>query len=334
MNPRPSIVPAAIAQLRLELRWLDVLIHRETLRLRAAYQLSLDEFRGLYISDEQVDALVREATDGALDLAQLDLAAQQLRVDRGTFTEAMSPFTRVAREFELTRLEQDILLAVAATEIEPKYETLYAYLNNDVTRKVPTLGLLERLFGRDEASRLDVRAALRANATLLTSRLLHTTGSDQAGTMHAGLRVHPALPGYLLALGYADGSDLVRQQPRESLARSAALDGDLLARLRATTRAWTRGAETAPIWLLHGRDATLRRAAAAKLCGMLDLDLITVDAAALPRHQDENAETLRDALLRQRLTDAGLLLTGLDQLNDTEGRLSHDARAILRVSRT
>ncbi|MBR0820229.1 ATP-binding protein [Bradyrhizobium liaoningense] len=333
MTPRPSIVPAAVAQLRAELDWLDALIHRETLRLRAAYQLSLDEFRGLYISDEQVDALVREASDGTSDLTQLDLVAQQLRVDRASFTEAMSPFVRLSREFELTRVEQDILLAVAAPEIEFKYETLYAYLNNDVTRKAPTLGLLERLFGRDAASRLDVRAALRANATLLTSRLLHTIGPDPAGTMHAALKIHPALPGYLLALGYADGSDLIEHRPREGLLRTAALDDLVRARLRTTCRAWTRGSETAPIWLLHGRDAMLREAAAATLCGMLDLDLLTLDAAALPRHHEENAATLRDALLRQRLTDAGLLLSGVEQLSDSEGRLTNDARMILRLVR-
>ena len=34
---------------------LDLLLQREILRLRASYQLSLDEFRGLYISDEQVN---------------------------------------------------------------------------------------------------------------------------------------------------------------------------------------------------------------------------------------------------------------------------------------
>ena len=39
---------------------LDLLLHREILRLRARYQLSLDEFRGLYVSDEQVDHLVRQ----------------------------------------------------------------------------------------------------------------------------------------------------------------------------------------------------------------------------------------------------------------------------------
>ena len=37
---------------------LDAALGREVLRLRARYQLSLDEFRGLFISDEQVDAVL------------------------------------------------------------------------------------------------------------------------------------------------------------------------------------------------------------------------------------------------------------------------------------
>ena len=41
-----------------ELQRLDLLLHREILRLRANYQLSLDEFRRLYISDEQVNQLI------------------------------------------------------------------------------------------------------------------------------------------------------------------------------------------------------------------------------------------------------------------------------------
>src|SRR6185369_750347 len=49
------------------LAWLDVALHREVLRLRARYELSLDELRGLYVSDEQVDRLlVRSAPDGPL----------------------------------------------------------------------------------------------------------------------------------------------------------------------------------------------------------------------------------------------------------------------------
>src|SRR6266699_3526654 len=51
---------------------LDERIEREIRRMRARYELSLDEFRGLYVSDEQVDRLVR--LDGS-DAPALELGA-------------------------------------------------------------------------------------------------------------------------------------------------------------------------------------------------------------------------------------------------------------------
>ena len=52
---------SALERVQRELPRLDLLIHREVMRLRARYQLSLDEFRGLYISNEHVDQLLRNS---------------------------------------------------------------------------------------------------------------------------------------------------------------------------------------------------------------------------------------------------------------------------------
>ena len=48
-------------------------------------------------------------------------------------------------EFSLSPIEQDILLLAVAPEIDLKYETLFAYLNNDITRKWPTFDLALRI---------------------------------------------------------------------------------------------------------------------------------------------------------------------------------------------
>src|SRR5690606_41754107 len=57
----------------LALQRLDLLLYRQILRLRASYQLSLDEFRGLYVSDQQVDALIQQDSRfGQVDVAELD----------------------------------------------------------------------------------------------------------------------------------------------------------------------------------------------------------------------------------------------------------------------
>jgi hypothetical protein len=110
--------------LSIELQRLDLLLHREILRMRAAYQLSLDEFRGLYISDEQVDGLVdrgREAQGlASATVAELTRQADELHEASCAMRPVHSPWVRLTAEFGLSPEEQDILLLALAPEIDLK----------------------------------------------------------------------------------------------------------------------------------------------------------------------------------------------------------------------
>ena len=119
-----------------ELERLDILLHREILRLRARYQLSLDEFRGLYVSDHQVDALIARQSAPHADVQEMTKAAEKLRACNA---EMKPPeWARVQAEFLLSDFELDVLLVAIAREMHLKYDTIYAYVNNDITRKKPT----------------------------------------------------------------------------------------------------------------------------------------------------------------------------------------------------
>src|SRR6187200_432574 len=93
--------------LTLELQRLDLLLHREILRLRARYQLSLDEFRGLYISDEQVNQLINrevnyQGSSSAVD--DLTKGAKSLRAEAKRKTDD-SPWHGLVAEFSLSDIE-------------------------------------------------------------------------------------------------------------------------------------------------------------------------------------------------------------------------------------
>src|SRR5262249_43172593 len=122
-----------------QLAQLDARIEREIVRLRGRYQLSLDEFRGLYVSDEQVDRLVTRASG----VSGLDALPSIHRPSHGARDDP--DWRRLAEVFDLSPLDEDLLVVATAPELDPKYETLYAYLNDDVTRKWPTVDLARRL---------------------------------------------------------------------------------------------------------------------------------------------------------------------------------------------
>ena len=181
---------------REELARLDLLLHREILRLRAGYQLSLDEYRGLYISDEQVDALVAR-TPPMQPVEQLTAEADAMAARIGED----SPIGRLAGTLGLDRFERDVLLVAVAPELSLKYEALYAYLNNSSTRTQPTIDLALRLCGRGEAGE---RARLHAASRLFREAMLVLGEPAGRGWLGRCFAIAPALAAALQDLPIVD----------------------------------------------------------------------------------------------------------------------------------
>ena len=316
------------AELRTILSGLDALIRREILRLRARHQLSLDEFRGLYIGDEQVDALVRETAPDAVDLAAGDSAAWRDAVVGASMRDA-----RLMRltGMGLSALELAVLFIALAPGLEAKYETLYAYLNNDVTRKLPTLDLALRVLAVDPDDGLAVRAALASGSTLLGSGLLRIAPSRETPAGVA-FQAHGGLPNYLLGLPFHDDQieDLVTLRAAGALHLLTRAAPALAAAAGRIERAVTAAAPR--LILLNSGPSLTAVDAALALAGGNERQLVALDLRRVAR------DLLRDAVSRAalaaRLNDAGLLIDGLEALQESEGRLASEAtglRSLLRV---
>src|SRR5690242_10359441 len=103
-----------------------------------------DPFRGLYVTDELALAIAR--SDPAMDPdARLRLAVERL---------------------ELDELDAAVLAVCAAPELNPVYGRLYAYLHDDVTRKLPSPGLVARLVAGDGVAPGEVLARFARDAPL------------------------------------------------------------------------------------------------------------------------------------------------------------------------
>jgi hypothetical protein len=104
----------------------------------------LDPFRGLYVSDQQALRLAREGETSALD-ERLDEAGAKLG---------------------LSALERAVLAVCAAPEVSPRYGRLFAYLHDDVTRKLASPRLVARLLEDDGTTEADVLACFAHDAPL------------------------------------------------------------------------------------------------------------------------------------------------------------------------
>lgn len=98
----------------------------------------------------------------------------------------------LSRLFSLSPLEQECLLVCLAPEIDRKYEKLYAYLNDDVTRKRPTVDLVLRLCCQSADEQLAGREIFHPQSPLIRCRLLQV--QDQTGDGTCGSSSPSILP--------------------------------------------------------------------------------------------------------------------------------------------
>ena len=160
-----------------------------------------DPFRGLYLTDEVVDQLLapagrppdpnREAraqVESAADAAVQDGAAIRLR--------------RLAAESGLTELDVELLVISLVPDLDSRFERLYGYLNDDVTRRRATIGLALTLADVSSASSA-ARARLLPGAPLIDRALVQVEDADRPFLTRA-LRVPDRVAAHLLGDDAAD----------------------------------------------------------------------------------------------------------------------------------
>ena len=104
-----------------------------------------DAFRGLYLSDHHVDRLLSEPEASRIEIDDGEATKLEALVEgeADTATEAGSTvrLRRVISGFDLTALDVDLLLAALAPDLDARFEKLYGYLHDDVSRRRASIGL-------------------------------------------------------------------------------------------------------------------------------------------------------------------------------------------------
>lgn len=136
--------------LQLALTRIDILIRREVRRWQLAGQAPADTFRGLYVSEGEVAALLNRPLAGnwgelaALDAdevqafakAEADVAqAGQIFLEQMKQQGQVSRLRQVAQTFGLNAFEVDTLLICLAPTLDLRYERFYGYLQDDVSHQ-------------------------------------------------------------------------------------------------------------------------------------------------------------------------------------------------------
>jgi ATPase family associated with various cellular activities (AAA) len=192
-----------------------------------------DPFRGLYITDDIARSLARSGSVEGFD-------------DR---------LAEAARRLGLDSLETAVLGLCAAPELSPHYGRLFAYLHDDVTRKLASPRLVARLLSADGVEPGDVLARLDEGCALRSTYALEILAADEIPLAERGIKVADRLAAYLLG-SRLDSPEDVRVEvvpvPTEGIGREDAV---------GEVRALLGGSSTLPL-AVAGNDAKLVLASA------------------------------------------------------------------------
>jgi len=327
-----------------ELARIDVLLKRELVMARDATPPGQpDDLRGLVITENEIEGLSvqhdylrerwRQQERLAPSLAQFD---EQERTRRGEIAERVAasrqagiplalPF--VVQRFDLSSRDIDVLLIAVAPEIETRYETLYAYLQNDVTRKRPSVDLALNLVSRSLRDKLTNRRLLGEGATLVRERLV-SLGEEphdrQPSFFRRYLKPEEGVVAALLGLGPEDLTDADLRQPRAprsdldlpepGATRLLHLAGHLRAGVRGTT-----------LVRLVGNRAGDVRAGGEWLADVLRRPLLRLDLAALVKDSDRAFRTVRNA----RLFGCAVMVSAPGAIDDESKRSLAEAERVV-----
>jgi hypothetical protein len=317
----------SLAHVLAELEQVDLCLRLHVHRARRVREID-DRFAGLYISEQEVDEIciapaglprwaaaptaeVEDSFLRAVDELSARIAA------RKTLSNVPLRLDWLINLFRLDQLDLRVLLVCIAPEIDLRYERLFAYLQDDVQKRWPTVDLVLNLLCPTLAAKLEARQRFTMSAPLIEHRLIEVF--DDPARPHASLlgkclRVDPRIVGFLLGSDEID--PMLARCARWVRSDMAGTNHPVDKKAVAGGKALALPAQAGPLFVhLQGPDETARQQWASANAGAAGASLLVVDGDRLLAEKDRTFEVLaqhavRDAALR----GAALYWNGVDAL--------------------
>ncbi|MCP4368474.1 MAG: ATP-binding protein [Deltaproteobacteria bacterium] len=285
-----------------------------------------DEFKGFYISKDQIEDIIqnhfqednytfsRDKNDDeyqklckeSIRLYKEIDSRKKASLNRNIFL----PFHRLSILFNLTSFELDVILICVAHEINLQYETLYAYIQNDITKKKPSVELMFTLLALSNRERVYRRSVFFPESCLRRFQILNYAGEnpeDQTPLLSRAFKLDNRIVAFLLELNCVDSllSEFVRVlQPRLAL-DDLNLQEQTKTKIVNITKIYTQldeDEEHRPLTILfYGHNGHDKLSSAEALCKHWGLSLLIVDLRKMLNKETAFKRTIhrvfREALL-------------------------------------
>lgn len=311
-------------------------LHREVAvaRLMRGDSGTDEAFLGLFLSDEEVSSVLAGLHGVALPGAGEDerllptIETMETAIaERVAATPAgqLRP-QRLVALLGLPPLTTELLLMLLATEVDHRFSRVYAYLQDDVSRRWLSPGLALRLLPGTAPDDPAGRALFTAESRLRQVEIIHLSKGDcqefPAPLIDRALKLDGAIVEYLLERDVLDPHLVgiaARERPSSSL-DDVPLETAVCRQLQHLQTIWQRDMDRAPAAFFCGRPGSGKLDAARALAMALARPLLLVNGRALAQHAAE-LPGLWQRIRRQAQLDGSLICLHHAEALDEGSRL-------------
>ena len=282
-----------------------------------------DKFFGLFISDEEIDELIAEKSlelrwsqqtnsdDPEFKSITKAIKSIQNKIDK-RINKAMNQgvipdLFYFAELFGLSQFEIEILLICLAAEIDLQYGKLFAYLQDDITMKYPSVDLILNLISESFEKKLNDREYFSADSPLFKYKILEFIDEKESlPLLSKQCRVNNRIMAFLFGHNAID-TDLssIAELYESDLTLNSEILPDYLKEPLEKFTAWHKNNEEVEkqryIFSFYGNYGTGKIETASAIANELNLPLLVIDLKdiiELNIHFDEMLNlALRESLL-------------------------------------
>ncbi|MBN2487696.1 MAG: ATP-binding protein [Methanosarcinaceae archaeon] len=308
-----------------ELHRIDLMMRIWLRECRSDHQGHMGDFRGLYVSEDEVNSILQTPLGGLQTDHLLAPEMENIEKIKEDINRKKNSSIKKGKElrlhtlsyiFNLHPFEVDVLLMCIAPELDTRYEKLYSYLQDDVTKKRPQVNLAINLLIPSMVERLKGRDYFSSNAPLIKNRLIHLTGSvneERPSILSKSINVDERIIGYLLGSDEIDFGirNFCKVVEAKSSISSLIADEDKKSTITELIK-WQSYVNDPVIFYLQGAYGTGKKTTAEVICKELGKSLLIVDPMALA---GEGSFEKLDLIMREALLqNSFLFFEGFDIL--------------------
>ena len=294
-----------LAYLQAYLKRLDLMLSVAIEYARAAGFDPDNEFQGLFISEDEIQrhlsldpgagfwgnyGPVRSNEAIQPTLSQIHQHMDNVRQEASNAGVEL----RIDRLVHLLGLSSDdleLLIIALAPAIDRRYERIYGYLQDDVTKRRPTVNLALNLLGDNWTHRTVVMQRLNDDAPLISKRLIqrvHDSSDPHAVFANHLLKIDPQIVQFVQGVDTlpAAWQPFLSEQPIPELAPS-----DLILDEESYSRLTRDYGEAYPIFYFYGQYGSGRTTLAQALAHQYTMPLITINLKSLAEANQELTAT-------------------------------------------